>query len=82
MPEKRVANVYYHHGSYRIALEPGQVHVTEASMLRRAHALGYTHVCTKHGKYTLGMGFAVRAGIPGGTQLIPKKYRGKETSSC
>jgi hypothetical protein len=43
-------------------------------MWRRAHALGFTHVCTKHGYYRKGEGFVVED-IPSIVRKIPKLIR-------
>lgn len=73
--QKKIATAYWNQGGFYLEDEPQVYHGSEASMHRRAHVLGYTHVCTKHGYYVPGVGFKVEDIVPH-TRRIPIQYRG------
>lgn len=71
----KTTTVYWNQGGYYLEDEPEIRYPSEASMHRRAHALGYTHVCTKHGYYMPSIGFKADEDIGVHTRRIPKQYR-------
>jgi len=71
---KKTALCYWNAGGMYFEQDPNVRLETEASMFRRAHVLGYTHVEMRHGYYIVGKGFMER-GIDSILKRIPKKYR-------
>jgi len=74
MNDNSVITCYWNSGGFYFETEPMIRYGTEAAMLRKADAMGFTHVVVRHGYYKTGEGFIVQDVTPR-KQRIPKKYR-------
>lgn len=71
---RRIVVCYWNAGGFYFESDPMTRYNTESSMFRKASEMGYTHVTTRHGFYSVADGFVDRDIAPR-TSRIPKKYR-------